>query len=67
MPRHIITLSENDIAKIINGEEVHIDFKQPIKSGEKIIIRQSYTKDIVADMLVRKNRVMNTVSNTFEY
>ncbi len=67
MPKHHIVLSENDIAKIINGEEVSIEFKQPINVGEKIIVRQSYMKDIVADMLIRQNRVMNTVSNTFEY
>ena len=67
MPKHHIILTENDIAKIINGEEIHIEFKQPIKVGEKIIVRQSYMKDIAADTLIRKNRVMNTVSNTFEY
>jgi len=67
MPKHHIILTENDIAKIINGGEVYIEFKQPINVGEKIIVRQSYLKDIARDMLIRKNRVMNTVSNTFEY
>ena len=54
MPKHHIVLTENDIAKIINGEEIHIEFKQPIKVGEKIIVRQSYMKDIAADTLIRK-------------
>lgn len=62
MPKHHIVLSENDIARIINGEEVKAKLK-----GEEFIIRQSYLKDIAADTLIRKNRVMNTVSNTFEY
>lgn len=62
MPKHHIVLSENDIARIINGEEVLLKRK-----GEEFIIRQSYMKDIAVDMLVRKNRVMNTVSNTIEY
>lgn len=62
MPKHHIALSENDIAKIINGEEVLFKIKD-----EEVIIRQSYAKDIAADMLIRQNRVMNTVSNTFEY
>lgn len=62
MPKHHIVLSENDIARIINGEEVSLKI-----NGEEVIIRQSYLKDIATDMLVRTNRVMNTVSNTFEY
>ncbi len=62
MPQHRVALSENDIARIINGEEVSLKIK-----GEEVIIRQSYMKDIAADMLVRQNRVMNTVSNSFEY
>lgn len=57
-----IVLSENHIAKLINGEELSFEV-----GGKKLIVRQSYMKDIVADMLVRNNRVMNTVSNTFEY
>ncbi|WP_080875554.1 hypothetical protein [Oceanobacillus timonensis] len=62
MPKHHIILSEKDIARIINGEEVSVEVK-----GEVVIIRQSYLKDIAADMLIRTNRVMNTASNTFEY
>ncbi len=62
MPEHHITLSENDIARIINGEEVLFKIR-----GEKVIVRQNYSKDLAADMLIRQNRVMNTVSNTFEY
>lgn len=62
MPKHHIVLSENDIARIINGEEVLFQIR-----GEEVIVRQSYSKDIAADMLIRQNRVMNTVSNTFEY
>lgn len=58
----IIVLSENDIARIVNGEEVLLEI-----SGKKVKIRQSYMKDIAADMFVRTNRVMNTASNTFEY
>ena len=58
----IIVLSENDIARIVNGEEVLLEI-----SGKKVKIRQSYMKGIAADMFVRTNRVMNTVSNTFEY
>lgn len=62
MPKHHIVLSENDIARIINGEEVSLMLKE-----EEVIIRQSYMKDIAADMLIRNNRVMNTISNTFDY
>lgn len=62
MPKHHIALSENDIARIINGEEISFQIK-----GEEVIVRQSHSKDIAADMLIRQNRVMNTVSNTFEY
>ena len=54
MPKHYIFLTENDIAKIINGEEIHIEFKQPIKVGEKIIVRQSYMKDLLE--LVKQNK-----------
>lgn len=57
-----IALSEKQIASLINGGEITLDFEE-----KKIKIRQSYMKDLVADMFVRKNRVMNTVSNTFEY
>lgn len=65
MPKHHIALSEIDIAKIINGGEVHFEFK-----GETYIVRQSYAKDIVKDMLVRdkvirKNIDMIAESSTF--
>lgn len=62
MPEHHLTLSENDIAKLINGEEVHFELNK-----EKLIVRQSYAKDITKDMLIRQNRVIDTVSNTFQY
>ncbi|RDW21032.1 hypothetical protein CWR48_04260 [Oceanobacillus arenosus] len=62
MSEHNIVLSEHDIARLINGEEVSTKI-----NGEKVTIRQSYMKDAAADILVRKMRVMNTVSNTFEY
>ncbi len=62
MPEHIIVLFEHEIARLINGEEVSTKI-----NGEKVTIRQSYMKDAAVDMLVRRNRVMNTVSNTFEY
>lgn len=62
MPKRHIVLSENDIARIINGEEVSLKV-----NGEEIIIRQNYLKDALRDVLVRQNRVMNTASNTFEY
>lgn len=62
MPKHTIVLSERDIARVINGEEVTTKI-----NGEQIIIRQSYLKDATRDMLVRDFRVMNTASNTFEY
>ena len=58
----VIVLSEKHIAQIINGEE--LSFKV---DGKEIKVRQSYLKDIAADILNRKNRVMNTASNTFEY
>lgn len=57
-----IVLSENQIAQLINGEELSFEVE-----GKEIKVRQSYLKDIAADMFVRQNRVMNTVSNTFEY
>jgi len=58
---HLI-LSENDIARIINGEEVIIKLKD-----KEFTIRQSYLKDTLKDSLVRGNRILNTISNTFEY
>ncbi len=58
----VIVLSEKHIAQIINGEE--LSFKV---DGKEIKVRQSYLKDIAADILNRKIRVMNTASNTFEY
>ena len=58
----VIVLSENQIARLINGEE--LSFKV---EGKEIKVRQSYLKDIAADILNRKNRVMNTAQNTFEY
>ncbi|MDM8100944.1 hypothetical protein [Oceanobacillus oncorhynchi] len=62
MAKQSIILSEKDIARIINGGEVSVKVKD-----EEVIIRQSYMKDIAADMLIRTNRVMNTRSKTFEY
>lgn len=62
MPKHVIVLSENDIARIINGEEVSTKI-----NGEEVKIRQSHMKDLTKDVLVRKFRVMDTVSNTFAY
>lgn len=62
MPKHIIVLSDNDIARIINGQEVSTKI-----NGEDVIIRQNYLKDAAADLLNRDFRVMNTASNTFEY
>lgn len=58
----VIVLSEKHITQIINGEE--LSFKV---DGKEIKVRQSYLKDIAADILNRKIRVMNTASNTFEY
>lgn len=54
MPKHYITLSENDVAKIISGEEIHVEFKQPIEVGEKIIVRQGYMKDIAKDESIKQ-------------
>ena len=51
----VIVLSENQIAQPINGEE--LSFKV---EGKEIKVRQSYLKDIAADTLNRKYRVMNT-------
>ena len=58
----VIVLSENHIAQIINGEELFFEV-----DGKEIKVRQSYLKDIAADVLNREIRVMNTASNTFEY
>lgn len=58
----IIVLSEKQIAQLINGEELSFEV-----DGKGVKVRQSYLKDIAADILNRKNRVMNTASNTFEY
>jgi len=57
-----IALSENDIARIINGGEVLLEI-----NGKSVKVRQKYMKDIAADILVRRNRVMNTVANSFVY
>lgn len=62
MTKHHIALTENDIARIINGGEISLQI-----NGEEVIVRQSYSKDITNDMLIRQNRVMNTVSNSFVY
>ncbi|HRO65064.1 MAG TPA: hypothetical protein PKU78_02485 [Candidatus Dojkabacteria bacterium] len=58
----VIVLSEKHIAQLINGEEISFEV-----DGKEIKVRQSYLKDIAVDILNRKNRVMNTVSNRFEY
>lgn len=57
MPKHSIVLSENEIARIINGEEVSFDFKLQINPGEKIIVRQSYVKDMAAPIINRDKKV----------
>ena len=57
MPTHHIILSEEDIERIINGEEVSFDFKRPIYPGEKIIVRQSYVKDMAAPIIKRDKKV----------
>lgn len=62
MPKRHIVLSENEIARIINGEEVTTKI-----NGEDIVIRESYMKDPTVDMFNRQNRVINTASNTFKY
>lgn len=62
MSKEHLILSENDIARIINGEEVIIKLKD-----KEFTIRQSHLKDTLKDSLVRGNRILNTTSNTFEY
>ena len=57
MPTHHIILSEEDLERIINGEEVSFDFKRPINPGEKIIVRQSYVKDMAAPIINRDKKV----------
>lgn len=56
MPTHHIILSEEDIERIINGEEVSFDFKRLINPGEKIIVRQSYVKDMAAPIINRDKK-----------
>jgi len=57
MPTHHIVLSEEDIEIIINGEEVSFDFNRQINPGEKIIVRQSYVKDMAAPIVNRDKKV----------
>lgn len=57
MPTHHIILSEEDIERIINGEEVSFDFNRQINPGEKIIVRQSYVKDMAAPIINRDKKV----------
>lgn len=57
MPTHHIVLSEEDIERIINGEEVSFDFNRQINLGEKIIVRQSYVKDMAAPIINRDKKV----------
>ena len=57
MPTHHIVLTEEDIERIINGEEVAFDFNRTIKAGEKIIVRQSYVKDMVAPIINRDKKI----------
>ena len=57
MPTHHIVLSEEDIERIINGEEVSFDFNRQINPGEKIIVRQSYIKDMAAPIINRDKKV----------
>ena len=57
MPTHHIILSEEDIERIVNGEEVAFDFNLTIKAGEKIIVRQSYAKDMAAPIINRDKKI----------
>lgn len=57
MPMHHIVLSEEDIERIINGEEVVFNFNTTIKPNEKVIVRQAYTKDIIAPIINRDKKV----------
>lgn len=57
MPTHHIVLSEEDIERIINGEEVAFDFNRTIKAGEKIIVRQSYMKDVTVPIINRDKKI----------
>ena len=57
MPTHHIALSEEDIERIINGEEVAFDFNQPIIPGEKVIVRQSHMKDATAPIINRDKKI----------
>ena len=57
MPTHHIILNEEDIERIINGEEVSFDFNLQINPGEKIIVRQSYVKDMAAPIINRDKKV----------
>jgi len=57
VPTHHIVLTEEDIERIINGEEVAFDFNRTIKAGEKIIVRQSYVKDMVAPIINRDKKI----------
>ena len=57
MPKHHIVLTEEDIERIINGEEVAFAFNQPITPGEKVIVRQSYMKDVAAPIINHNKKV----------
>lgn len=57
MPTHHIVLTEEDIERIINGEEVAFDFNRTIKAGEKVIVRQSYMKDATTPIINRDKKV----------
>ncbi len=53
MPKDLIILSDNDIARIINGQTVSAkNFK-----GEEVEIRQSYMKDLAAPIINRDKKI----------
>ena len=69
MPTHHIVLTEGDVEKIINGEEVSFDFNRQINPGEKIIVRQSYVKDMAAPIINREKvyTPLSTLLDDFSY
>ena len=55
--KYEIPLSEADVQSIINGREVNIE----LPDGTELVIRQSYSRDMVAPVLIDRFNVTDSV------
>lgn len=59
MDKKEIVLNENDILRLVNGEMIELN----LKSGESVIIRQSYLSDAVKPLINYDKQIVSNLFN----